>query len=409
MTAIKTSDAPAPSAPASDEASSAAEATRTVQAGELSFCKFLSSNDTGETGAHQAGIYIPKSASSILFHEPGVKGENKKGRARIHWPDGTCTESSFTYYGKGTRDEYRITCFGRGFEYLRPRYTGALFVLCRMDAEDYKAFIFNTEDEINGFLDNFGLSPADTNVLIGAQPAGNFREIEEIQRFITTLKVNFPDSRTMSATARDIEERVWDHADDAILRPDKKLVEWIRVEYALFKAIEIFRYQPMIEEGFRDIDEFLAKALKILNSRKSRAGKSLEHHLTELFTRNRLLFETQVRTEGRKTVDFLFPSAAAYHDEGYSSAHLVSLAAKTTCKDRWRQILNEADRLRDGKKYLCTLQRGISSEQLGEMTREGVVLVVPKPYIKEYPAAFRADIWTVKKFIDFIRSKNHVK
>ena len=59
---------------------------------------------------------------------------------------------------------------------------------------------------------------------------------------------------------------------------------------------------------------------------------------------------------------------------------LCTLAVKTTCKDCWRQILNEADRLRDVNKYLCTLQQGICSAQMDEMQEEKVVLVVPKPY-----------------------------
>ena len=49
---------------------------RAIQAvlnGEIGFCKFLSANDTGKTGGHQAGIYIPKSSVKILFSEPGQK------------------------------------------------------------------------------------------------------------------------------------------------------------------------------------------------------------------------------------------------------------------------------------------------------------------------------------------------
>ena len=48
----------------------------------------------------------------------------------------------------------------------------------------------------------------------------------------------------------------------------------------------------------------------------------------------------------------------------------LSLAAKTTCKDRRRQVINEADRLRDKPKFLCTLQQGISPAQMDEMQAE---------------------------------------
>ena len=79
------------------------------------------------------------------------------------------------------------------------------------------------------------------------------------------------------------------------------------------------------------------------------------------------------------------------------------MAAKTTCKDRWRQVINEADRLRGMPKYLCTLQQGVSPAQMDEMQAENVILVVPKPDIKAYPEDRRDRIWTVSKFVEFVR------
>lgn len=52
------------------------------------------------------------------------------------------------------------------------------------------------------------------------------------------------------------------------------------------------------------------------------------------------------------------------------------LGAKTTCKDRWCQVLNEADRIPN--KHLFTLQRGVTRNQLQEMKDEHLTLVVPK-------------------------------
>ena len=52
-------------------------AVNAVNKGEKSFCKFLSANDTGLTGGHQAGIYVSKPSVPVIFNEPGVKGENK--------------------------------------------------------------------------------------------------------------------------------------------------------------------------------------------------------------------------------------------------------------------------------------------------------------------------------------------
>lgn len=77
-------------------------------------------------------------------------------------------------------------------------------------------------------------------------------------------------------------------------------------------------------------------------------------------------------------------------------------------KDRWRQVLNEADRLRSENKFLCTLQQAISSAQLEEMKNEKVILVVPEKYIKTYPEKYQNDIWTLKSLLDiFKKLKNN--
>ena len=175
------------------------------------------------------------------------------------------------------------------------------------------------------------------------------------------------------------------------------------MEYNIFKAVEYSRYGNVVSKGFPSVDEFVDMANQVLNRRKSRAGKSLEHHLAAIFDGNHLPFEEQVVTEGNKRPDFIFPSKKAYHDLTYPAKKLISLAAKTTCKDRWRQVLNEADRLKDDYKYLCTLQQGISVAQLDEMQAEKVRLIVPKPYIKTYPEERRHEIWSLDKFIAYVR------
>ena len=48
-----------------------------VQSAKRAFCRFITANDTGKNGSHQAGFYIPKCAAALLFAPPGVRGENK--------------------------------------------------------------------------------------------------------------------------------------------------------------------------------------------------------------------------------------------------------------------------------------------------------------------------------------------
>ena len=384
--------------------STAAEAIQAVMGGKLTFCKFLSANDTGETGGHQAGIYISKPSIPILFDTPGVKGENKEKWVKVWWQEELITDTRFIYYGKGTRNEYRITNFGRGFPYLRPEYTGALFVFVKETEEDYKGFVLNTEEEIEEFLSAFGLSPAETNRLLDLSKTDvSLREQRAIEEFISGLDVDFPASDVMSRAARIISYSAWGTGALARTNPDKAILDWTDEEYKLFRALEQARYGAMIKDGFVSVEEFVTLANQVLNRRKSRAGKSLEHHLAALFDENHVSYTAQPVTEGNKRPDFVFPSEIAYHDFSFPTSRLTTLAAKTTCKDRWRQILNEANRLRDDRKYLCTLQQGISAPQMDEMEAEKVVLVVPRAYIGTYPRDRQDRIWTIGRFISHVK------
>lgn len=77
------------------------------------------------------------------------------------------------------------------------------------------------------------------------------------------------------------------------------------------------------------------------------------------------------------------------------------LAVKTTCKDRWRQILTEADRITT--KHLLTLQEGVSEKQFQEMVGEGVQLVVPEPLKTSFPPSVQEHLQTLESFIADVR------
>lgn len=55
-----------------------------------------------------------------------------------------------------------------------------------------------------------------------------------IQEFIAGLTVDFPLSEEMSAAARDIQNRVYDHLEFIRTNPDRKIIDWTNTEYALF-------------------------------------------------------------------------------------------------------------------------------------------------------------------------------
>jgi hypothetical protein len=183
--------------------------------------------------------------------------------------------------------------------------------------------------------------------------------------------------------------------------PDTRLLNWLDAEFQLFKTIENDRYSLRIKTPFSSVGELVETANTILNRRKSRAGKSLEHHLQEIFNQFKISFESQVITEDNKKPDFLFPSREAYLNPKFEDQKLCVLASKTTCKDRWRQVLNEADRIKT--KHLFTLQQGISSNQLEEMIKYNVQLVVPRLYLTSFPDQYRDRILTLDTFVKRIQ------
>jgi signal transduction histidine kinase len=148
-----------------DELSGAINAVKTHT---YSFCKFISANDAGSTGAHQAGLYIPKNSINLIFDEPGQVGSNMEKFAEIEWSDGTIAFCRFIYYGQGTRNEYRVTRLGRSFN------VGDFIIIVKKTETQYLGFLLQSEAEKNDFLNEFNLEIDDTNKLINyiSEPEG---------------------------------------------------------------------------------------------------------------------------------------------------------------------------------------------------------------------------------------------
>ena len=76
--------------------------------------KVLSSNDTGETGGHQAGMLIPKGGEILEFF-PALNGDETNPRTYLYFIDDVNKrwKFNFIYYNNkffgGTRNEYRLT------------------------------------------------------------------------------------------------------------------------------------------------------------------------------------------------------------------------------------------------------------------------------------------------------------
>lgn len=376
-----------------------------VKTARTSFCRFITGNDAGTTGSHQAGFYIPKNAAPLLFGAECRRGENKEKWVTIKWQNDFETPSRFIYYGQKTRNEYRITRFGRNFEFLQDRYVGSLIIIAQQSEDYYQAFVLEHEDDIESFLFYFNLSTEQTNQLIDLSQTKSTGELlrDAILEKIKDLQ-DFPMTNEMGRMAQDIYNRLNGVTEEEIRKtPDKILMNWYSAEWELFRSLEEKVYRPVYTQPFTDCQSLIDFSNKILNRRKSRAGKSLEHHLSAIFNAENLIFEEQAVTEANKKPDFLFPNSECYHNFEFPADDLTVLGAKTTCKDRWRQVTTEADRL--DEKYLFTLQPGISRNQLKEMAAEKVLLVVPEDHISTFPSEYQGSLSTLRSFINLVKEK----
>src|SRR5690554_980129 len=380
-------------------------AINAAQKSEISFTKYITANDVGATGGHQSGFHIHKKAWPLFFEKEGIKGQNKDKFITIKWQDDFETTSRFVYYGVGTRNEYRLTRFGRGFPFLRDDNIGDLLIITKVSTDYYKAFILQTDDDIEEFINAVNISHSEINGIIPRQYQLKAEDNLLIcfKEFIETLTVDFPPTIDLATNARNCYNIAYNITENIIKRnPDRQILNWLEAEFHLFKTLENDRYSKKLETPFDSVEEFIEIANTILNRRKSRSGRSLEHHLAQIFNTFTLNFTSQATTEGRKKPDFIFPNEDAYKNPDYNENKLIMLASKTTCKDRWRQILNEADRIKT--KHLFTLQQGISTNQLEEMYKYDVCLVVPKPYLNSFPREFREQILTLEGFVDKVKN-----
>ena len=184
--------------------------------------------------------------------------------------------------------------------------------------------------------------------------------------------------------------------------PDRAVETWMQWEEKLFRTLEKAIVESRLQAGFNSVDDFMDFSLSVQNRRKSRAGHALEHHLEAVFRANAISYERGKVTEGRSKPDFLFPGQKAYRDMAIGSPPLRMLAAKSSCKDRWRQILAEAARIPE--KHLFTLETAISENQTDEMMTHRVKLVVPPSVALTYSSKQQDWLMTLRDFVSALKA-----
>jgi len=382
------------------------------------FVKRLSANDTLANESHQAGPYIPREFLFDVFpdiNRPEVQNPDHRFEICIDSHLDRRTVRAVWYnnklHGKGTRNEARLTGFGgRTSSLLNPDNTGALTVFAfpvngQGVASGCRVWVCRDELEEDMVSDRIG--PVDPGQWLIWSPdlertADLFGAARRTRTSCWLERSEIPPAWLMNfPSGADIVRKAIELRAVTGLAPDERLLKRRCCEFEIFRSLEETVELPNVQKGFSTIDEFLARAQTILQRRKARSGRSLELHLREILLeegfREHEDFSHQPESEPGKRPDFLFPSERHYKAPEFPASNLRMLAVKTTCKDRWRQILSEADRIQE--KHLLTLQEGVSEGQFREMTEAGVKLVVPEALAESYNKKIRPYLQTLESFI----------
>jgi hypothetical protein len=265
--------------------------------------------------------------------------------------------------------------------------------------EDVVSKGFSVSDE--AAIDSLKLEYASRLILdeIGVEPAVEPASENLLDKILEKFGSRFPPTRAFSSFVRELADL--DPRDGA----DEVLMGWMNLEEAAFRALERHVISERLLEGFGgvddvDVDGFIGFSLGVQNRRKSRAGYALENHLEAVFETLGVRNTRTAVTENQNKPDFVFPGVIEYRDSHFPSSRLTMLAAKTSAKDRWRQIVGEADRI--STKHLITLEPSISENQTNEMKARQVSLVLPRSIHASYTIAQQPWLMDLEMFVELV-------
>jgi restriction endonuclease EcoRII-like protein len=381
--------------------------------------KYLSVNDTyANPKVHQAGPYVSKRLLATAFQQlssraRGVKNPDVKlpvsleshdwsGTVRLVWYNTKIVEAR-----KKGRDEARLTGWGgRKSPMVSLQAPGTLVVFAypkpdERDPQLCRIWLCRDADEADAVLDIVGEVEPGEGILFS--PSGQLAFEPRLGSCALAIEDIPPQWLREFPTGDQILEWVLRQRPlPKKTNADDRLMKRRDCETDLFYSIEAAHVLPHVKKGFESVSEFVDFAGSVLNRRKSRSGRSLELQVRCILNEESISFTPSPNTEGKRKPDLIFPDIRRYRDKVWPDKGLRMLALKTTCKDRWRQVLNEAKRIE--VKHLLTLQEGVSADQHTEMEEEKVVLVVPKRLMSSYPEDVRPKLLTFEQFIAEVRS-----
>lgn len=345
-------------------------------------------------------IYLPDNEDSVIFNESTftwydvrLGNPDRASEFRLYYSDSevipNASKGDLLILGKNVQDELVIIVSPKGS--TSEKQLLWLFGLEELENKFIvKDFRGNKEDV--GFAGKYILESLGVTI--------EDADLNYLDEMISRFGMEFPSTRVFSEYSRSTVKNV-----SIIDNPDEALMTWWDREGTLLRTFEAEIIKERLKEGFgENVDDFIAFSLSVINRRKSRAGHSLENHLETIFIHNGINYTKGGRTERNSRPDFIFPNIESYHKDDFNTEMLTMLGVKTTLKDRWRQVLAEAERIE--RKHLITLEPAISKNQTDEIIANKLQLVIPAPLFQTYTSDQSKDLISLKDFICYVASKS---
>lgn len=185
------------------------------------------------------------------------------------------------------------------------------------------------------------------------------------------------------------------------------------IEFTIYRSHELrFRAAQALEIIFRDgvapsteqivqrvVRNFIPLYQVMLNAsqqRRTRVGTGFETHIRRMLVAGGIPHQEQLVVSVRRP-DFVLPNKNLYADK---SADALVLAAKTTLRERWKQVPMEQ---RNCTVFLATMDEKVSLSATREMASLQIALVVPEAFkargtVVEY--AKESNVFTFKEFFN---------
>lgn len=391
------------------------------------FLKKLSNNDRDWAvmkNKHQAGVYIPATERDGGFFPPLVVREDTGGEsgsaaireAMLHteWPQHSETsEARLTNYTSKGQETHLTRLPKAAFAELAP---ASYLVMGKIAAGNgsniYRCLTIDSySDEVDFLLEWLAADPLAISRVYDPQAVRAQREgfvANFLARTIAALRTgnfagffrqhaDFPDTKELAALActeflsthklANLSPWEIEKPGDA-LRTVSRVVEWEKFQEFQLKArslnlihllagddlsdMTLERFVTVIVTRFQEIDSLFMSASQ---QRKSRAGYSFEHHIERMLRDGGITHEKQVVLKWKKRPDFIMPSYAALRDTQRQKEDVLVLSAKTTLRERWKQVPIE---VANCSLFLGTVDENIASNAIEHMQSLGIVLVVPE-------------------------------